>query len=59
MFGVAQPFKALGIESLNVATRNPTDQGKSGLVSMCERFRKSSANESDYGQVTRGYYAEK
>ena len=26
---------------------------------MHKRFRKSSTNESDYGQVTRGYYAEK
>ena len=26
---------------------------------ICERFRKSSSNESDYGQVTRGCYTEK
>ena len=51
--------------SIALASLVPRPRGRRGkspgihCLRMCERFRKSSVNESDYGQVTRGCYAEK
>ena len=60
MYRLAHEKKITGLPSLVPRPRGRREKWPGiHCLRKRERFRKSSADESDYGQVTRGCYAEK